>query len=442
MSIPEKYRHRSLYHFTHLNNLASIIRYGLLSAREVEQRGLKHTTIAYQTIQERRASMRVPCGPRGVIHDYVPLYFCKRSPMLYAVVNNKIADQALLIYLEFPIAIMERLPCVFTNASANTGEPPGFFHDPTNLDHVDWDAVETWRWGSKHDIAGRMPVRQAKMAEVLVHRSIGIDEVTRIVVFNQRVKDAVVTTFEKEKRTPPPIVVGGAEFYYLDGGRSPVAGPCEIRRKLDKVTAEVIQGIGKAATPKFRGLYPLRDALRADLKCLPETSAIIGLRTGSEQHSEDLGTHTRTVVKILRELPEYQEMRRVDQLLVELAAFFHDVGKGARSRSSRASDPQSTDPNYALRSLQMLARILCEEVGIYKERSARVLCKLVCYHNLIDDILWNGRRVQELQENFTDKRELNMLVAFSKAHCLATDPLLDAWYESQLETLMRELHEG
>ncbi|MGQ7112742.1 DarT ssDNA thymidine ADP-ribosyltransferase family protein, partial [Escherichia sp. TWPC-MK] len=35
--------------------------------------------------QHRRSEMRVTCGPGGVVHDYVPFYFTKRSPMLLKV---------------------------------------------------------------------------------------------------------------------------------------------------------------------------------------------------------------------------------------------------------------------------------------------------------------------------------------------------------------------
>lgn len=442
MRIPEAHRHRSLYHFTHLDNLTSIIRHGLLPAREVERLRLQHTTIAYQEIQQRRASMRVPCGPRGVIHDYVPLYFCKRSPMLFAVMSNKIADQEFLIYLEFPIDIMTRFPCVFTNAAANTAQPPDFFDDPADLDRVNWDAVETWRWAEKYDIPGQRPVRQAKMAEVLVRGKIRIEEVRRIIVFNQSVRDAVVKTFENAACKPPPVVVGGDEFYYLQSGRSPVLGPRQIRQILHQVTAEVIQGIGKASAPKFLGLYPLRKALRADFGCLPETREIRGLRIDTRRHFEDVGSHTVRVVKILRELPEYAQMRRVDQLLVELAAFFHDIGKGPKSRWSHTPIRQRTDPNHALRSLYMVRRILCEDVGTLKERSARVLCKLVCYHDLINHILFNGRRLEELQENFSDARELSMLVALNKADYLAIhkdNPFLDVGYDRGLRPLLKKL---
>jgi len=114
MSIPNKFKYRSVYHFTHIENLPSILEHGLLSTNEMDRRGLSHNVIAYSGIQDRRADMDVTCGMGGKVHDYVPLYFCIRSPMLLAVVNNKIADEQCIIYLEFPISIMDKYPFVFT----------------------------------------------------------------------------------------------------------------------------------------------------------------------------------------------------------------------------------------------------------------------------------------------------------------------------------------
>lgn len=103
MTIPKDYENRSLYHFTHIDNLESILKHGLLSKNEKIKIGLIHRDISYEEIQERRFSTKVTCGNCGCVHDYVPFYFCRRSPMLFAVVNNKIADQKFIIYLEFPI---------------------------------------------------------------------------------------------------------------------------------------------------------------------------------------------------------------------------------------------------------------------------------------------------------------------------------------------------
>lgn len=75
-----------IIHMTHVTNLPKILSSGRLLATSVlVARGEAFTNIAYSSIQAQRAAKRVPCGPRGSLHDYVPFYFAKRSPMLYTI---------------------------------------------------------------------------------------------------------------------------------------------------------------------------------------------------------------------------------------------------------------------------------------------------------------------------------------------------------------------
>lgn len=65
--------------------------------------GVEYTSIAHQTIQDRRAYTQVPCGPGGCLHDYVPFYFGARSPMLYAIKSGNVEGyeqgQEAVVYL-------------------------------------------------------------------------------------------------------------------------------------------------------------------------------------------------------------------------------------------------------------------------------------------------------------------------------------------------------
>jgi hypothetical protein len=88
MPIPITHRHRLVYHFTLLDNLPGIIQGGLLSPNAQRRQRATHRSIAEQGIQAGRARMRVPCGPGGVVHDYVPFYFTNLSPMLQSVVKG------------------------------------------------------------------------------------------------------------------------------------------------------------------------------------------------------------------------------------------------------------------------------------------------------------------------------------------------------------------
>jgi len=129
MTIPIQYQGRQLYHFTHLENLRGLLQTGLLCKNEQIRLNVEHRNIAIPAIQRTRAAMPVTCGPRGVVHDYVPLYFCKRSSMLLSVVNQKNCDQQFLIYLAFPITILDAADAVFTDSAANReNDPPNFYN--------------------------------------------------------------------------------------------------------------------------------------------------------------------------------------------------------------------------------------------------------------------------------------------------------------------------
>ena len=82
-----------IYHSTHMDNVLSTIATGaLLAMRKLREEHRDYSTIAYESIQDHRASTRVPCGPGGVLHDYIPFYFAPRSPMLCAISHGKVAS--------------------------------------------------------------------------------------------------------------------------------------------------------------------------------------------------------------------------------------------------------------------------------------------------------------------------------------------------------------
>jgi hypothetical protein len=144
MPLPPAYQSVEAFHFLHLSNLASVCQHGLLSCNEQQRRGIQHRSVALA--QHRRAQLPVTTGPGGVVHDYVPFYFCKRSPMLLNVVLAKNVDQQFLVYLCVPLSIIERQPCVFTDSSANRNDPPRFFADPGQLDQLNWVEINSFRW--------------------------------------------------------------------------------------------------------------------------------------------------------------------------------------------------------------------------------------------------------------------------------------------------------
>lgn len=211
MAIPSKYADRSLYHFTHINNLPNIIKYGLLSKNEKNRIGIVHTDIAHESIQDRRSTMKVPCGDGGVVHDYVPLYFCKRSPMLY-VVDKQYSNEKNIIYLEFPIHILETCNGVFTNFSANASIAPDFFDDTFVLPILNWAAIDAYNWGKRDDPSGN--TMKEKQAEALFYKPLPLNQLKKIVVYDEQCKQKVERIFAAYDTGSPTIEIGDSSYYF------------------------------------------------------------------------------------------------------------------------------------------------------------------------------------------------------------------------------------
>lgn len=93
MAIPEEHKWRYFFHFTHIKNLDSIIKNGILCTNTKNAKGIQHENIASESIQARRNEMDVTCGPKGKVHDYVPFYFTSMNPMFLSVINSKNQDR-------------------------------------------------------------------------------------------------------------------------------------------------------------------------------------------------------------------------------------------------------------------------------------------------------------------------------------------------------------
>lgn len=436
MPIPSQHQGRFAYHFCHIKNLPSVLEHGLLSCNEQAARGIDHHSIAALEIQKRRSEMKVPCGPEGVVHDYVPFYLCKRSSMLLAVVQAKNVDQQMLMYFAVPITVVEQHDVVFTSASANTVEPPTFYADPEDLIKLDWDAIDDLKWNM-----GSEQRKQARMAEVLVHRQADLKLVDHIIVWNDSFGTIVANYYQSAGLKPPPIRHGDQDLkHYFNRypearNESLVTGPFFTRRKFDEGVKDLQAAMGEAANPSYQRLSELREALQQDLEATPPTAELVGLMSDNPMHPEDAGAHTKEVVSKLLESNEFAAFGNTDRLLVEIASYFHDVGKGPKSRWKNNNGKQKVDPDHPIRAVPMVVEFLKDQVATMKPRSARVILMLVCYHDLIGDITGRGRDEQQLFDIIMDERDLDMLIALAKADVQA---IRDQWWDQAKVNDLRE----
>ena len=207
---------RQIYHITHIDTLASIIADGCLwSDHEIRKRDNERVVIGYGTIKQRRLERyRVSCHPRTFVGQYVPFYFCPRSPMLYVISKQNVdlnykGGQSRIVHLVSNIgkavhAAGDR-PWAFSDG--NAGADYTRFCD--NLDeindYVDWSSVKANYWMDP-------TVKERKQAEFLVHTSFPWSSIVGVGAISPTVKAEVDSLLQNVDHKPK--VIAKSEWYY------------------------------------------------------------------------------------------------------------------------------------------------------------------------------------------------------------------------------------
>jgi hypothetical protein len=205
----------AIYHITHVDNLPAILAAGALwsDSRLKAISGLPKN-IAYGHIKERRERTAVTVSPHGVVADYVPFYFCPRSPMLYAVKSGTVAGAAglqqeiLHLVLDAGSLIGAGLPCVHTDGNA-ASLPLTFFPGISGLRKLRWDVINDSRWANTPDDNDR---KRSKQAEFLVHDTVPWPFVQSIGAMTEATRDRAIAAMASAAHRPP--VTLQPDWYY------------------------------------------------------------------------------------------------------------------------------------------------------------------------------------------------------------------------------------
>ncbi|MDR9764668.1 DarT ssDNA thymidine ADP-ribosyltransferase family protein [Shewanella baltica] len=415
MAVPEHQKFRNAYHFTSIENLESIIDNGIFSTNQKLARGIEHVNVAEEGIQRRRAQMQVPDTNGRVVHDYVPFYFAKKTPMQLAVLHKKNVDQQSIIYFSVSILLLEkRVGAYFTNASANTLIPPAFFSGNNNadqLDTLDWSTIDSNGWSYTDENQ-----KHRKMAELLLPDHVPLNEVNHIIAWNPSIAGLVRGTFQRKGVTAPSVVVGDYQHFYCEPGnwaQSLVTGPYFLKYLFEQAVTDVVshprQGIAK-----FQSLSDALHAVRTNFTAIKELEDIDGLGANYGPHREDVGAHSRRVASLVINSPEYNQLDTIHREVLEMAAYLHDIGKGPKARWSNHFMDKA-DGEHPKKSLPMLKRILTEDLPSLPSDLVRKIVMLVTYDDLLGEIVAKGRNKSQLFDIVTSPEDINMLVALSKA---------------------------
>jgi hypothetical protein len=185
---------KSLYYITHVNNLNSILKHGILAHDRIEEMKIQFTPIYDTDIVARRKDRLTPANKS--LWQYANLYFQPRNPMMYRVVFEK-GRRDLAVVAVNP-ATLNGPSRLVTDGNAASGATR-FFSPEEGLDVVirQWKAIQQEYWneedGSKRKI----------MAECLIPDSVAPEFIHSIYVADHESQQIVESLLPADA---PPVV--------------------------------------------------------------------------------------------------------------------------------------------------------------------------------------------------------------------------------------------
>ena len=199
--IREKYQLGHAQHMTHLRNLESIFQTGGLYSHN-RMHDKSYHKIDNDDVQAARASITVDVSGRP-LHDYVPLYFGWKTPML---ASNQHQNESIVL-LRVSLDLFAMPGVVFTDGNARTRTTKFYlFRSIDDLDHVNVKATNVVTWGDD------LELKRQKQAEILLPDFMPIDKVADIMCFCNDAQDQVLALTKKFGMDLPARVNPGHYF--------------------------------------------------------------------------------------------------------------------------------------------------------------------------------------------------------------------------------------
>lgn len=179
-----------IFRMVHIDNIPHIIKYGITHKNSINSNP-NYRAIGASDIISRRSTKVCPKG--HTLDDYIPFYFCYRSPMLYAIQNQygntapTPTEDIIYIIVRLPQIMGSTLSYLFTDAHAISSFSR--FYDASDINNIDkklnWKAIKNPSWGGEENSF----LRLKKQAEFLVYGDIPYHLIAGFVVYNPKSKE-------------------------------------------------------------------------------------------------------------------------------------------------------------------------------------------------------------------------------------------------------------
>lgn len=186
LQIKDRYQLGAAYHLTHGKNLAGIFGAGeILSKNRIGNQA--YVDVSNPDVQEWR-SAKIEPNSGLPIHNFVPLYFGFKTPMVACL--QHINEQ--IVFLRFSLDILDFGGVVVCDGNARADRTQfRLFTSIDDLEILDRRAILSVKWARDDEL------RRKKQAEILVPNRLSIQLLLDIIVFSEAARRAVQRHAEK-----------------------------------------------------------------------------------------------------------------------------------------------------------------------------------------------------------------------------------------------------
>lgn len=177
-----------LFYITHIDNIESILKHGILSHNLANEMNLEKVDISNQAVNARRNRFETTLGAN--IHDFAPLYFNHKNPMLYTLCKNKDRNDLVLLRINPHILLADNVSFSDGNAATRT---TSFFKNIVDFNKINWQLIKQGSWYNYQ--FGIEEGRRIMCSEALVKNKIETYFINDIYVYDTIVLNKILPLF-------------------------------------------------------------------------------------------------------------------------------------------------------------------------------------------------------------------------------------------------------
>lgn len=194
-------------HMVHIDNFESIVQAGgLYSKNEMILKAINYKDIADSSVQSGRSEVYIKETGKP-LHDYVPLYWGNKTPMVSAVREHNES----LLFLRFSTNLLSEYDCVISDRNARSNDT--IFREYSSIEDLE---ILNPKLINSHKYAknGKESLAyKQKQAELLVLKFLPLKYMHSVICFDSMIQNKVSGILAKSPFSPYILVNRG--FYYV-----------------------------------------------------------------------------------------------------------------------------------------------------------------------------------------------------------------------------------